>query len=230
MEDFNALAAALAAGITDVRGCLMLSRDGLILGVYPEGGEQAAKPAWLRMAAIADFERGFLQSGTELWCYVRRGPYASFVLTGHGVRPGLVIEQMEQALLAADEARSRREGLTAAEAPAPPAAPSGRPRAPLHPEPRRADEPVVVSTEAAVVGLPRGEAPLPTPGPDPAADRPSFLDPVGTQAVHEPPSERANPPETEPDGDLPEGADVDPFSLAREFSQLLQDDGGSADA
>jgi predicted regulator of Ras-like GTPase activity (Roadblock/LC7/MglB family) len=30
MEDFNGLAASLAAGVSDVRGCLILSRDGLV--------------------------------------------------------------------------------------------------------------------------------------------------------------------------------------------------------
>lgn len=36
LEDFNALASSLALGVGDVRGCLILSRDGHVLGSHPE--------------------------------------------------------------------------------------------------------------------------------------------------------------------------------------------------
>jgi len=32
LEDFDALASSLALGLGEVRGCLILSRDGLVLG------------------------------------------------------------------------------------------------------------------------------------------------------------------------------------------------------
>ena len=35
MDDYSALAYRIAGGVADVRGCLILSRDGLILGSYP---------------------------------------------------------------------------------------------------------------------------------------------------------------------------------------------------
>ena len=84
MEDFNALASSLAQGVGDVRGCLILSRDGLVLGSHPAEAEGVTTPAWVRFAAIGDPERGFAQFGTETWCYVRRGPYAGFAAGGAG--------------------------------------------------------------------------------------------------------------------------------------------------
>jgi hypothetical protein len=108
-------------------------------------GEDLVKPAWLRFAALGEPERGFVQFGTELWCYVRRGAYAAFALAGSTVRPGLVIDQMEQVLMSAEEMRSKREGLHVAEPFAP--APSGKPRTPLHPEPKPAERPVIIHAE-----------------------------------------------------------------------------------
>ena len=86
MEDFNALAAALGAGIHDVRSCLILSSDGLVLGAHPESAEEDARPARIKVAALGEPERGFLQFGTEVWCYVRRGPYAALAITGTAAR------------------------------------------------------------------------------------------------------------------------------------------------
>ncbi len=207
MEDFNALAARLAAGAGDARACLILSRDGLVMGAYPETGEDLAKPAWVRFAALGEPERGFVQFGDEVWCYVRRGPYAAFVLTGSGVRPGLVIDQMEQALLTAEEARSKREGLKVPEAAA--GAPSSKPRAPLHPEAKPADEPVVVHADAPPAKAKWGAKPEPSAAP-----------------AGPPASETASEPA---DGEEEGDSEVDRVLLAREFSQLLQEDEDVAD-
>ena len=214
MEDFNGLASSLAAGVSDVRGCLIVSRDGLVLGAHPDDGEAQAKSAWVRFASLGDPERGFAQFGTETWCYVRRGPYAAFAVVGLGARPGLVIDHMEQVLLAAEETRNRREGVRAEPAtPAPATAPSGKPRTPLHPE-RPLEEPVVITADvappahAAVVQPPAG-----APDPPPLA---GF---------------EGSPAEApEGDGMVGDGDDeVDRFSLEREFGQLLQDDEDGAD-
>ncbi len=120
MEDFNALAAKVAAGVGDVRGCLILSRDGLVMGEYPDGSEARLKPAWLRFGNLGEPDRSFVQFGDEVWCFLRRGPYASFVVTDLTVRPGLVIDQIEQALLAAEQARMKRDSLRLPEAPGAP--------------------------------------------------------------------------------------------------------------
>lgn len=236
MEDFNALAAALGAGIQDVRGCLILSRDGLVLGVNPAGMEGEAKHSWIRFASLGEPERGFIQFGTEVWCYVRRGPYAAFALTGTGVRPGLVIDHMEEVLLAAEEARARHTGLRmdVAETTTQ-VAPSG-PRAPLHPETRPVeDAPVIRSEPPPAQPTPVSPPPQPVhrvvtgPASVPLPDRP--IGPVGF-GTERPASPEADPePEAPPEPEVRPAADddVDRFSLAREFSQLLQDERGPSD-
>ena len=116
MEDFNVLAISLGQGMADVRGCLVLSREGLVLGAHPAESERATTRAWIRFATIGDPERGFVQFGTETWCYVRRAPYAGFAVAGPEERAGLVIDHMEQVLEAAEEHRSRLEGPRGTEA------------------------------------------------------------------------------------------------------------------
>jgi hypothetical protein len=116
LEDFNVLAISLGQGMADVRGCLVLSRDGLVLGAHPAESERATTRAWIRFATIGDPERGFVQFGTETWCYVRRAPYAGFAVAGPEERAGLVIDHMEQVLQTAEERRSRQEGLRETEA------------------------------------------------------------------------------------------------------------------
>jgi hypothetical protein len=151
MEDFDALAAALGAGIADIRGCLILSRDGLVLAGHPNAAEQELKAAWLRFAALGEPERGFVQFGTEIWSYARRGAYASFAVTGIGVRPGLVIDHMEQMLLGAEASRSKGDGPKVdAPAPAPsspPASAKRKRRSALHGDPASIEEPVVIHAE-----------------------------------------------------------------------------------
>ncbi|HLB62562.1 MAG TPA: hypothetical protein VJN50_07525 [Actinomycetota bacterium] len=195
MEDFSALASRIAVGVGEVRGCLILSRDGLVLGSFPAGDESVAKPAWLRFAALGDPEKGFLQYGEETWVYVRRGPYACFAIAGSAVRPGLLIEQVEQALLTAEESRAKREAL---KIPDVPAAPSGKPRTSLHKEQKSAPVAPVAQPAAAEeqAGTPQPEGPAPAA---PAAPTPVKPAP----------------------GD--EEAEVDRVLLAQEFSRLLQE-------
>ncbi|MGZ4152596.1 MAG: hypothetical protein ACXVP3_09130, partial [Actinomycetota bacterium] len=135
MDDYSALAYRIAGGVADVRGCLILSRDGLILGTYPDD-ETVVKPAWMKFASLGDPERSFVEFGDQVWVYVRRPAYSAFAVADAGVRPGLVIDQLEQILFAAEEARNRRETLRM---PEPSVAPSGKPRTSLHPLGDRVD-------------------------------------------------------------------------------------------
>jgi hypothetical protein len=303
LEDFNALASSLAQGVGDVRGCLILSRDGLVLGAHPADAEGVTTPAWVRFAAIGDPERGFAQFGTETWCYVRRGPYAGFALVGHAARPGLVIDHMDQVLLAAEEGRSRHEGMRATEAVPGAMAPQSKPRSHLHPE-HRTSEPLVIEAPAPLLAQiasgdhPDEVPPLPSQGSEPIeadlddvpqvpdlssdafarflehqGDTPAAesgplpeTEPVPEPAAwsiprsaddeHEPhhtddqhePDHPTEEPREAPMNDLwrkpaddqeeqsgepaeteGEGLDVDRFSLAREFGQLLQGDEDTAD-
>jgi len=218
MEDFTALAASLAAGLGDVRGCLVLSRDGLVLGAYPEEAEDLAKPAWMRFAALGEPERGFVQFGAEVWCYARRGAYAAFAVAPAEVRAGLVIDQMEQALMAAEEARSKREGLRVPESAASPTAPSGKPRTPLHPETKPVEEPLVIHAEVTAATAPESAQPAATA--PPGTER----EPAKPEPSPPPSSVWATP------GDQEErGEEVERAILARELSELLQKDSDAAD-
>jgi hypothetical protein len=88
MDDYSALAYRIAGGVADERGRLILSRDGLILGSYPDD-ETAVKPAWMRFASLGDPERIFVEFGDQVWVYVRRPAYGAFAVADAGVRrPG----------------------------------------------------------------------------------------------------------------------------------------------
>ena len=130
MDDYSALAQRVAVSVGDVRGCLILSRDGLVLGAYPEDDEALIKPAWLRFAALGDTERSFVEFSDQVWVFCHRGAYSSFAVAGTSIRPGILLDTMEQALLAAEEARTKREPLKLPELNA---APSGKPRTTMHP-------------------------------------------------------------------------------------------------
>ena len=77
--DFTALASRVAAR-AEVLGCVILSRDGLVLGAFPPHGEQDITPGLLRFASLGDPDRGFAQFSDELWAYVREGSYAAFAV------------------------------------------------------------------------------------------------------------------------------------------------------
>lgn len=219
MEDLSALAARLAASVGDVRGCLLVSRDGLVIGAHPADDEAQLKSAWLRFAALGEPDRSFVQFGDEIWCYVRRGAYAAFLVTSVAVRPGLAIDQIEQALLTAEEARSKRESLKAPEAPA---APSGKPRTPLHAEPSRVDDPVLIRSETAAVSEPAS----------PVASAPSDADPDAPTAPPIPRDPSRGAVWARRKDDIREDGredEMDRVLLAREFSQLLQEDENGAD-
>ena len=158
MEDFAALASRIAVSFADLRGVLIVSRDGLVLGAFPPDAEQEVKPAWLRFAGLGDSDKGFLEFADELWVYVRRGPYGAFALGGTSIRPGLLIDQLEQALIQAEESRTKKDALKIPEAPT---APSGKPRTSLHKEVKGPLEAPAPAEQLA--GTVAGEAPQPRP-------------------------------------------------------------------
>jgi hypothetical protein len=239
MDDYSALAQRVAVGVGDVRGCLILSRDGLVLGAYPEDDEMQAKPAWLRFGALGDAERSFIEFADQVWVFCHRGAYSCFAVAGTSVRPGLLLDMMEQALLAAEEARTKREPL---KLPDLNAAPSGKPRTTMHP----ATEDEKAEMKAGVQrNWPGGRTPS-SPGgtgaawaddtPAPVSAAPSTPEPEPTtpKVVPEEPhtglsktpqklvgSAGLAPGEDDDEAD----AEVDRVMLAKEFSGLLQIDG-----
>jgi hypothetical protein len=215
MDDFNALAARMAGVVDDVRGCLIVSRDAMVLGAYPEDAETALKPAWLRFCALGDAERGFVHIGAELWSFARRGRHAAFVVTGAATRPGLVLDHIDQALALADEARSDRGGLKLPEAATPA-------RTTPTTEPRPAGDPSAARSPSIIAGRLSERAGTTSPGSPPPERRDTEPGKPSPEAVT--PSPQPAPArssvwatrEGEP------GEDVDRAELAREFSGLLQ--------
>jgi hypothetical protein len=112
--DFTALASRVAAR-AEVLGCVILSKDGLVMGAFPPGGERDVTPAWLRFASVGNPERGFVEFPGELWAYVRQGPYAAFAVGAPGTRAGILLDYLEQALLAAEDSRDQRAAVRAPE-------------------------------------------------------------------------------------------------------------------
>src|SRR5436190_20814071 len=108
--DFTALASRVAAR-AEVLGCVILSKDGLVMGAFAPGGERDVTPAWLRFASVGNPERGFVEFPGELWAYVRQGPYAAFAVGAPGTRAGILLDYLEQALLAAEDSRDQRAAV-----------------------------------------------------------------------------------------------------------------------
>jgi hypothetical protein len=204
--DFAALTSALAAGLPDVRACLIVSRDGLTLGSYPGSEEARTLSVWDRLAGLGEVERGFAVVGDELWVFSLRGPYAALALAGASARAGVVLDRLEQMLLVAQEDRLRREGLRGTARNQQDAEPPRRSRLSLHRERRSAPKP---RPEPLII--PEHELRPDDPSVEPAesAGTPSELE--SQESTHS--SESAERYALE----------VDPIALAREFAGLIVD-------
>ena len=213
MSDYSALAQRVSFSIAGIRGCLMLSRDGLILGAHPEGEPEAdLRTAWVRFAGVGDPERSYVEFPDQIWAFVRRGSYAAFAVAEVGVRPGVLVDTLEQALLSAEQERVvDREAMRLPDAPS---APTGKPRTSLHmPDRQPTPEPEVARADVA-------------------DDVPASETPPEEEVASTPPPEVADtqPEEPEPaDDDVPEAqegkeeeSEVDRILLAKEFAGLLQ--------
>jgi hypothetical protein len=246
MDDYSALAQRISVSVSGVSGALILSRDGLVLGASPNEDESLAKAAWLKFTTLGEPDRSFVEFPDQVWAYVKRGPYAAFATAEPGTRPGVLVDQMEQALLIAEEGRARRDTLRVPDSNG---APSGKPRTSLHPQ---VDKPPVDRPSPAEV---TAGAPEQIATADTSPDRRGFSkDPggKGTEANGDQPI-AASPPGEAPAPDVAastlkkkpqklagkrggtgfdEDAEVDRVLLAKEFSGLLQvdsdDDEGSS--
>jgi hypothetical protein len=230
MNDYSALALRVSMSITGVRGCLMLSRDGMVLGAHPEGeAETHLRSSWMRFAAVGDPERSYVEYPDQVWAFVRRGGYSAFAVADAGVRPGVLVDLLDQALMVGEQDRARdRETMRLPEAPA---APSGKPRISMHKQERPATPTPApsevtsqaaeapVSDEAAVAAAPSSEA-EPAPA-DPGAE--AGNDPSDREEEH---PDRSEPPDGREGSDRPvkmeEESEVDRILLAKEFAGLLQ--------
>jgi hypothetical protein len=222
MSDYSALAQRVSVSITGVRGCLLLSRDGMVLGAHPEGeAETHIRSSWVRFAGVGDPERSYVEFPDQIWAFVRRGGYAAFAVADVGVRPGVLVDLLEQALMAGEQERAHdRETMRLPELPS---APSGKPRTSLH-KPERPSpvepEPVAVASEITVP--PPEEVRSPGPPPEGAPDEHEAT--AAPQPERPAPSPSDAPSDTP--GDTKEGkedeSEVDRILLAKEFAGLLQ--------
>jgi hypothetical protein len=226
MNDYSALAQRVSMTITGVRGCLMLSRDGMVLGAHPEGeAETHIRASWMRFAAVGDPERSYVEYPDQVWAFVRRGGYSAFAVADTGVRPGVLVDLLEQALMVGEQDRARdRDTMRLPDASA---APSGKPRISMHKQ-ERATTPApaeVTSPDATDAAVSEQDPPAPSDAEPVAAD----------------PGERDGNEPSDPEEGRPSGADgpdrgeksqrgekreeeseVDRILLAKEFAGLLQ--------
>ena len=182
MSDYSALAQRVSFSIAGIRGCSMLSRDGLILGAHPEGEPEAD----LRRRAgrgVGDPERSYVEFPDQIWAFVRRGSYAAFAVAEVGVRPGVLVDTLEQALLSAEQERVATEKRCGCRTR--PSAPSGKPRTSLHmPDRQPTPEPEVARADVAD-DVPASETPpeeevASTPPPEIADAQPEEPEPRTT--------------------------------------------------
>jgi hypothetical protein len=208
----------------------MLSRDGMILGAHPEGeAETHIRASWMRFAAVGDPERSYVEYPDQVWAFVRRGGYSAFAVADAGVRPGVLVDLLEQALMVGEQDRARdRETMRLPEALA---APSGKPRISMHKQERPAAPvpvPSEVTSQAATEATVSDEAKEQTPPSSEAEPAPA--DPAPTAENERPETEEASPSREEPDrAEGPDRAEkkeeeseVDRILLAKEFAGLLQ--------
>jgi hypothetical protein len=209
MSDYSALAQRVSLSIEGIRGCLMLSRDGMVLGAHPEGEAEALiRTAWVRFAGVGDPERSYVEFPDQIWAFVRRGGYAAFAVADMGVRPGVLVDLLEQALMGGEQDRVHdRETMRLPDAPT---APSGKPRTILHkPERTSIDEPEPAIVTSETPDAARQE----TAEPSKSADEVP-IEPEPAQAPGEGPSETRQ--------DKEDDSEVDRILLAKEFAGLLQ--------
>ncbi len=243
MDEFSAAAHGIVEAIGEARAAIILSRDGMLLGSSSSQADEMAKPSWLKVAALGEPERGFVGFPDELWAFARRGRYAAFVLADPDVRPGILLDRMEQALLSVEDTHTpRREPLRLPDSPG--VLPTTKPRSSLH-RPRSDKE----KTRTASTRSPAPPADLDVRTNVAAADTVVAASvPVAVETASEPSSQRPPAPEAvrasdqvpqsvpsqasesvpssvpdlvqEPEAD--HDAQVDRVLLAKEFFGLLQ--------
>jgi hypothetical protein len=220
MSDYSTLAQRVCSSISGIRGCLMLSRDGMVLGAHPEGEAEAhLKTAWVRFASLGDPDRSYVEYPDQTWGFVRRGGYAAFSVADAGIRPGVLVDLLEQVLMTGEQERA--DDRSALRLPEAPSAPSGKPRTSLHKPERIATPPPETSTVAPTIET-RGSRRIADRDDAPASDAP----PDGVEAVpidaSEVAAQSARAAPAKPAGAGEEESEVDRILLAKEFAGLLQ--------
>lgn len=227
--DFAALAKAVVSGVPDVRTCLIVSRDGLALGACPASEEEKALAVWSRVASLGEVERGFVALRDEVWAFCRRGPYTALATGSPSSRPGLIMDRLEQMLLAAEESRVRKDDFRPADRDSAVSdAPRG-PRTSLHGVPKEETatpsrrEGAQVSAWVERLRAEAAQAAAATPAAQSTVE--AATPPAGVSEEDEGQEDEDRGEDEQPKG---HGSEVDTVSLSREFAGLLhlQDDEG----
>jgi hypothetical protein len=192
----------------------------MVLGAQPEGeAESHLRASWVRFAAVGDPERSYIEFPDQIWAFVRRGGYSAFAVADAGVRPGVLLDLLDQALMMGEQDRARdREAMRV---PDMPSAPSGKPRTSLHKQEREATRPVQAPPEVTSPGSPEVAASDEArAGSDPSE---SGSDPDAHASGIEP-DDRPDPEAdaSEPVQGREDEPEVDRILLAKEFAGLLQ--------
>jgi hypothetical protein len=109
MEDFDAFTRDLRS-VADLRGCVIATRDGRVLGAYPNGSPDV-EAAWRQIADIGACTSAIVQLEDETWFYLRRGSHAAFVVVHAAQDPGRVIACMGRLLVAMKTASAGEDVL-----------------------------------------------------------------------------------------------------------------------
>ena len=129
----------------------------------PKTRRPSSSPHGSGSSTSARRARACVEFSDQLWAFVHRGPYAAFVVAGTSVRPGVMLDQLEQAVITAEETRAKQKEVTL-KVPDAASAPSGRPRTSLHPPADRpATAPVASAPAAASAEMPSFAAPIGQP-------------------------------------------------------------------
>lgn len=187
-------------GLPDIRACVVLSRDGLALGAFPESEERRAVDAWLDLAALGDVERGFVAVAEELWAFCVRGRYGAIALAGPAARPAVVLDRLDAMLLTTEGIRPPRDVVDEPEA--------------TEPRPEGAGDTLIELETSAAPAAPPVPVAAPAPAALPAPVPPSAPDRL-LAAVDDEDEGPAPPPDPSDIGP------VDTVALAREFAGLL---------
>ena len=184
----------------------------------------------MRFAAVGDPERSYVDFPDQVWAFVRRGGYSAFAVADTGVRPGVLVDLLEQALMVGEQDRARdRETMRLPEAAI---APSGKPRISMHKQERPATPaplPSEVTSQAGAESTASneatGQAPPSSEAEPPQADPGAQPGDESSDPNEEPPDrdERPGPVErSERAEKKEEETEVDRILLAKEFAGLLQ--------
>lgn len=226
--DFAALVGSIAVGVPGVRSCLLVTTDGLALAATPPADEERILGIWSNVAELGDVQRGFLVNGSETWVFCQAESYGALAVADTNVRPGILLDRLQQLVAVAEDYRARHEvlagqggGLAALGQETARAGAPRRFKLPLH---REEAPPAAAGLEEAMAAPParrerRQVAEAPAAPPPPESMQPTRSVPPPEPP---PPPEAPEPPEPPaPEPASPKPADVDVSALTREFSGLL---------